>query len=52
MIMNLPELNNLNVAHNPIFDLGNNTIIMGIQKLMHFDLSYLPLVSFEVRQHI
>lgn len=52
IIMNLPELNNLNVAHNPIFDLNNNTISRGVQKLIHFDLSYLPLGSFEVRQRI
>lgn len=46
--MNLPELNNLNVASNHIYDLNNSTLTMGVQKLVSLDLSYLPLVSFDV----
>lgn len=52
IIMNLPELNNLNLANNHIYDLNNNTFTMGVQKLIYLDLSYLPLVSFEVRKLI
>lgn len=50
IIMNLPELNNLNLAYNQIYDLNNNTFTIGVQKLITLDLSFLPLVSFEVRQ--
>lgn len=46
--MNLPELNSLNVANNLINDLNNGTFMSGVQKLLTLDLSYLPLVSFEV----
>jgi len=49
IIMNLPELNSLNLANNHIYDLNNSTLNMGVQKLIYLDLSYLPLVSFEVR---
>lgn len=49
IITNLPELNSLNLAGNRIYDLNNNTFTMGIKKLISLDLSYLPLVSFEVR---
>lgn len=52
IIMNLPELNNLNLANNHIYDLNNNTLNMGVQKLISLDISYLPLVSFEVRHFI
>lgn len=50
IITNLPELINLNLAGNHIYDLNNNTFTTGIKKLISLDLSYLPLVSFEVRQ--
>lgn len=48
IIMSLQELNNLNLANNDIDDLNNSTFAMGIGKLTSLDLSYLPLVSFEV----
>lgn len=48
IIMNLPELNHLNVANNRIYDINNSTFTAGVQKLITLDLSYLPLVSFEV----
>lgn len=50
IIMSLPDLNNLNLANNHIYDLNNSTFTIGVQKLISLDLSYLPLVSFEVRQ--
>lgn len=49
IIMSLQELNNLNLANNHINDLNNSTLSIGIGKLISLDLSYLPLVSFEVR---
>jgi len=49
IIMSLPELNNLNLSNNHIYDLNNSTLNMGVQKLITLDLSYMPLVSFEVR---
>lgn len=52
MIMNLPELNNLNLANNHIYDFNNSTLIAGVQKLITLDLSYLPLVSFEVSMYL
>jgi len=52
IIMNLPELNNLNLSNNHIYDLNNSTLNMGVQKLISLDLSYMPLVSFEVRKTI
>lgn len=52
IIMNLPELNNLNLSNNHIYDLNNSTLNMGVQKLITLDLSYMPLVSFEVRKII
>lgn len=48
IIMSLPDLNNLNLANNHIYDLNNSTFTIGVQKLITLDLSYLPLVSFEV----
>ncbi|XP_050421139.1 chaoptin [Adelges cooleyi] len=47
IIMNLLELNSLYLANNHIYDLNNNSLTMGVQKLITLDLSYLPLVSFE-----
>lgn len=52
IIMNLPELNSLHLANNHIYDLNNSTLTMGVKKLISLDLSYLPLVSFEVSQFI
>jgi len=52
IIMNLPELNNLNLSNNHIYDLNNSTLNIGVQKLISLDLSYMPLVSFEVRTTI
>lgn len=49
VMMSLPELNSLNVANNRIYDLNNSTFTVGVHKLIFLDLSYLPLVSFEVR---
>jgi len=50
IITNLPEINHLNLAKNQIYDLNNSTLIMGVQKLIYLDLSYLPLMTFEVRK--
>lgn len=52
IITNLPEINTLNLANNHIYDLNNNTLIMGVQKLIYLDLSYLPLMTFEVRHYV
>lgn len=49
IMMSLQELNNLNLANNHINDLNNSTLTTGIGKLISLDISYLPLVSFEVR---
>ncbi|XP_050544183.1 chaoptin isoform X2 [Daktulosphaira vitifoliae] len=47
IVMSLPQLNSLNLANNHIYDINNNSLTMGVQKLITLDISYLPLMSFE-----